>query len=58
MDEFKRASLGVGRVKSDLKCICVCDNELMRCKRVELEFQKTLQLRMRMRRAQLWRGVE
>ena len=43
MDDFKRISLGVGRVKSDLMCICVCDNELMLCKRVERGFQKTLQ---------------
>ena len=57
MDEFKRASLGVGRVKSDLMCICVCDNELMLCKRVEQEFQKTLQLRQRMRRVQLGRDL-
>ena len=57
MDDFKRASLGVGRVKSDLMCICVCDNELMLCKRVEQEFQKTLQLRQRMRRVQLGRDL-
>ena len=58
MDDFKRASLGVGRVKSDLMCICVCDNELMLGKRVEQEFQKTLQQRQRIKRAHLWRGVE
>ena len=58
MDDFKRASLGIGRVKSDLMCICVCDNKLMPRKRVKQEFQKTLQLGQRMRRAHLWRGVE
>ena len=57
MDDFKRASLGVGIVISDLMCICVCDNELMLCKRVEQEFQKTLQLRQRMRRVQLGRDL-
>ena len=57
MDDFKRISLGVGRVKSGLRCICVCDNELMLCKRVKKEFQKTLQLRQRMRRVQLGRDL-
>ena len=57
MDDFKRVSLGVGRVKSDLMCNCMYDNKLMQRKRLKQEFQKTLQLRQRMRRVQLGRDL-